>query len=87
MAGTLERQIRPAHADAIHRSHEALAFSGSPTWYSANLMLDEPPLIVRMHGLAGFMDDSFIMPEGIFPTASALQSVPDVLPLVSGTSR
>jgi hypothetical protein len=25
-------------------------FSGSPTWYSANLMLDEPPLIVRMLG-------------------------------------
>jgi hypothetical protein len=25
------------------------------------LVLDEPPLIVRMRGLAGFMDDSFII--------------------------
>jgi len=25
------------------------------------LMLDEPPLIVRMRGLAGFMDDSFVV--------------------------
>jgi hypothetical protein len=24
-------------------------------------MLDEPPLIVRMHGLTGFMDDSFVI--------------------------
>src|ERR1700677_2273622 len=26
-------------------------FIGSPPWYSANLMLDEPPFIVRMFGL------------------------------------
>jgi hypothetical protein len=25
------------------------------------LMLDEPPLIVRMRGSAGFMDDSFVI--------------------------
>ena len=24
-------------------------------------MLDEPPLIVRMHGLAGFMEDSLVI--------------------------
>jgi hypothetical protein len=26
-----------------------------------NLMLEEPPLIVRILGLAGFMDDSFVI--------------------------
>jgi hypothetical protein len=26
-------------------------------------MLDEPPLIVRMRGLVGFMDDSSIIPQ------------------------
>src|SRR5208282_1002609 len=30
-------------------------FSGSSMWLSANLILDEPPLMVRMLGLAGFM--------------------------------
>jgi hypothetical protein len=29
-------------------------------WYSANLMLDEPPLIVRMQVFFEFMADSFI---------------------------
>ena len=28
-------------------------------------MLDEPPLIVRMRGLAGFMDDSFVIMAGM----------------------
>src|SRR5450756_2959066 len=36
-------------------------FSGPSSRYSANLMLDEPPLIVRMSGLAGFVDDSFVI--------------------------
>src|ERR1700735_1841819 len=31
-------------------------WAGSPASNSANLMLDEPPLIVRMRGLVGFMD-------------------------------
>src|ERR1051325_3576715 len=31
----------------------------SPTSNSANLMLDEPPLIVRMRALAGFIADPF----------------------------
>src|ERR1035438_5988127 len=33
----------------------------SPASNSANLMLDEPPLIVRMRGLAGFMDVFFVI--------------------------
>ena len=33
--------------------------SESPASNSANLMLDEPPLIVRMLEVAGFMNDSF----------------------------
>ena len=33
----------------------------SPASNSANLMLDEPPLIVRMCGLVGFMDNSFVI--------------------------
>src|ERR1035437_2703432 len=32
--------------------------SESPASNSANLMLDEPPLIVRMRGLVGFMEDA-----------------------------
>src|ERR1035441_7623775 len=35
-------------------------FSGSRAGYTANLMLEEPPLIVRMHGSAGFMLGSFV---------------------------
>src|SRR5664279_3412769 len=35
--------------------------SESPASNSANLMLDEPPLIVRMRALAGFMDGSFVI--------------------------
>ncbi|MEO8655411.1 MAG: hypothetical protein ABI409_14895 [Ramlibacter sp.] len=30
---------------------------------SANLMLDEPPLIVRMRGLVGFIDHTCFMPQ------------------------
>jgi hypothetical protein len=37
--------------------------SESPASNTANLMLDEPPLIVRMRGLAGFMDDYFVIPQ------------------------
>src|ERR1019366_8706402 len=32
--------------------------SESPASNNANLMLDEPPLIVRMRGLVGFIDDA-----------------------------
>src|SRR5664279_5284803 len=35
--------------------------SESPASNSANLMLDEPPLMVRMRGLADFMADAFVM--------------------------
>src|SRR5664280_1405941 len=35
-------------------------FSGSRTGYTANMMIEEPPLIVRMHGSACFMLDSFV---------------------------
>ena len=38
--------------------------SESPASNSANLMLDEPPLIVRMRGLAGFIHDSFVITAG-----------------------
>ena len=34
-----------------------------PTSNSANLMLDEPPLMARMREVAGSKDDSFIMPK------------------------
>jgi len=36
-------------------------WGGSPGLKSANLMLDEPPLIVRMRPLDGFMDNSSII--------------------------
>src|ERR1019366_4982721 len=35
-------------------------FNGLRAWYTANLMLEDPPLIVRMHGSAGFMLGSFV---------------------------
>ena len=37
--------------------------SESPASNSANLMLDEPPLIVRMLELAGFINDSLIITQ------------------------
>jgi hypothetical protein len=42
-----ERQIRPAQADAVNLSIKP-SLQRFAAWYSANLMLDEPPLIVRM---------------------------------------
>src|SRR5208337_3159973 len=40
-----------------------IRWSESPASNSANLMLDEPPLMVRMRGLACFMDGSFVIPQ------------------------
>ena len=56
----IERQIRPAQADAVNLSIKP-SLQRFVGWYSANLMLDEPPLIVRMRGLAAFMGDSFVI--------------------------
>jgi hypothetical protein len=50
------RPIRSIAPSRIRRSEP-------PASKSANLMLDDPPLIVRMRGLAGFMDDSFVIPQ------------------------
>jgi len=38
-------------------------------------MLDEPPLIVRMRGSAGFMDDSFVILQSASPYATLLKSI------------
>src|SRR5664280_818657 len=46
--------------------------SESPASNSANLMLDDPPLIVRIWGLVGFIDRSwFNLPEPTTPKPSA----------------
>jgi len=42
-------------SNPIDRAFQNPRRSESPASNSANLMLDEPPLIVRMHGLVGFV--------------------------------
>jgi hypothetical protein len=44
---------------------------------TANLMLDEPPFIVMMCGLAGFMDDSLIIFNPIFHPDQSLYNTED----------
>ena len=51
---------RPA-GRSVQFSRPTSGVGSSPASNSANLMLDEPPLIVRMCELAGFMDDSFVI--------------------------
>jgi len=41
----------------------------------ALLVLDEPPLIVRRRGLAGFMDESFVILQSASPYANLLKSI------------
>jgi hypothetical protein len=38
-----------------------IRWSEPPTSNNANLMLDDPPLMVRIHGLACFTDDAFVI--------------------------
>jgi len=48
------RQIRPVRPIAVKRSIKSL-LQGFAGWYSANLMLEDRPLIVKMRASAGFM--------------------------------
>ena len=52
--GVMDREIRAAQADAIHLSRQPRRRPSA--WKSANLMLEEPPLIVRMQADFGFPD-------------------------------
>ena len=61
----MECQIRPAQADAIDLSIKS-SLQRVADLASANLMLEEPPLIVRMRGFAAFMDDSFVILQAVF---------------------
>ena len=39
------------------------------------LVFDEPPLIVRMLGLAGFLDDSFVILQSASPYTTLVKSI------------
>ena len=46
--GSVKARFGIGQPDAVNLSIKPSLHSTSPFWYSANLMLDEPPLIVRM---------------------------------------